>query len=64
MNATPADKRLMDVVGDPTAGGTLPPPAAVTIPWAEWEEFTKAMKSDDPAVNVIPTGTPPRRKPA
>jgi hypothetical protein len=37
MNA--AVTRLLKVVGDPTHGGTTLPPAAVQIPWAEWQEF-------------------------
>ena len=38
MSVTPA-ARLLQVVGDPTNGGTTTPPAYVQIPWAEWQEF-------------------------
>ncbi|HEX8782751.1 MAG TPA: hypothetical protein VF764_05235 [Steroidobacteraceae bacterium] len=39
--------RLMNVVGDPTNGGTIAPPAFVTIPWAEWLEYLQTVNPPD-----------------
>lgn len=36
--------QMIDVVGDPTNGGTLVPPDTVQIPWAVWQAFVNQMK--------------------